>query len=230
MYYYDLGWYTSMVVLIPAILFSFYAQFKVSSAFKKYSTVRSMKNITGAQAARKMLDANGLQHVGINICSGKLSDHYDPRNQTVNLSSEVFNNASIASIGVACHECGHAIQHAQGYSPLHIRNAIVPVTNFASSLAIPIFILGLVLQVAGLELLGILCFTFAVFFQAITLPVEFNASRRALVLMQEYGIVYEDEVKDAKKVLSAAAMTYLAALLMSLLQLVRLILISRSRR
>ena len=225
-----MGWYASMIILVPAILLTIYAQAKVTSNYNKYSQVMNMRGISGAQAARIMLDANGLNHVKINITSGKLTDHYDPRTQTVTLSTDVYNNASIASIGVACHECGHAVQHAVRYSPLKLRTFIVPIASFGSSLAIPLFVFGLILSIEGLEILGILLFSFAVIFQAVTLPVEFNASRRALAQMKELGIVMTGEEQGAKKVLSAAAMTYVAALLMSLLQLVRLILLSRYRR
>ncbi len=223
-------WYTSMYILIPAIIFTAVAQAKVKSNYNKYSRVRTMTGLTGAQAARKMLDANGLHHIKIAITGGQLSDNYNPSTQTVNLSEGVCNTASIAAIGVACHECGHAIQHADGYAALKIRSAIIPVTNWGSYLAIPLFLIGMFLSIPGLETIGILCFSFAVIFQAITLPVEFNASKRALKQMEELGIVYPDEKKGAKKVLTAAAMTYVAALLMALLQLLRLIIIARGRR
>lgn len=225
-----LGWYSSMILLIPAFLFASYAQLKVKSNFSRFSRVRSMRGISGAQAARRMLDANGLQHVRINMISGNLTDHYNPGNQTINLSADVYNGDSIAALGVACHECGHAVQHSESYAPLTLRNAIVPVTNFASGIAIPLFIAGLVMGWAGLEILGILFFSCAVIFQAITLPVEFNASRRALVQMENLGLVFDSEIPGAKKVLGAAALTYVAALLVSLMQLVRLILLSRARR
>lgn len=230
MYYGYMGWYASSIILIPALLLIFYAQAKVKSNYNKYSQVLNLRNLSGAKAARMMLDANGLQHVNINITNGKLTDHYDPRTKTVTLSADVYNNSTIASVGVACHECGHAIQHDVGYSPLKLRSLVIPIANFGSGMAIPLFLLGLVMGIEGLEILGILFFSFAVLFQAVTLPVEFNASRRALVQMKELGIVVNGEEQGAKKVLSAAAMTYVAALLMSLLQLVRLILLSRSRR
>ena len=219
-----------MLILIPAIILTFYAQLKVKSNFRKYSSVPTRNHMTGAQAARKMLDANGLRHVQINMISGELTDHYNPSDQTVNLSQGVCNTASIAAIGVACHECGHAVQHAMGYGPLKLRNFIIPATRFGSGLAIPLFIAGLILSIPGLELLGILFFSFSVVFQVVTLPVEFNASRRALAQIVDLGIVDQDERKGAKKVLSAAAMTYVAAMLMALLQLLRLIIIARGRR
>lgn len=224
------GWYASMLILVPAIILTFYAQLKVKSSYREYSSVPTRNHITGAQAARKMLDANGLGHVQINMISGELTDHYNPTNQTVNLSQGVCNATSIAAIGVACHECGHAIQHAMGYGPLKLRNFIIPATRFGSGLAIPLFVAGLILSIPGLELLGILFFSFSVVFQVVTLPVEFNASRRALAQIVDLGIVEPEEKKGAKKVLSAAAMTYVAAMLMALLQLLRLIIIARGRR
>lgn len=226
---YDMGWYSSMILLIPAFLFASYAQMKVSSNFSRYSKIGNRRNITGAEAARRMLDANGLYHVKINVTGGRLSDNYNPKTQVVSLSSDVYSSSSVAAIGVACHECGHAVQHAEGYTALKFRNIIIPVANFGSSLAIPLFVIGLIMGIEGLEFLGILFFSFAVIFQAATLPVEFNASRRALVQMKNLNLVMEDEEKGVKKVLGAAAMTYVAALLVSLMQLVRLILLSRSR-
>lgn len=226
----DLGWYSSMILLIPAFLFASYAQMRVSSNFNRYSKIANRRNITGAEAARRMLDANGLNYVKINMINGKLTDNYNPGTQIISLSQDVYHGCSIAAIGVACHECGHAVQHSEGYSPLKFRNIIIPVANFGSSLAIPLFLIGLILQIEGLEFLGILFFSFAVIFQAATLPVEFNASRRALVQMKDLNLVADDEEKGVKKVLGAAAMTYVAALLVSLMQLVRLIILSRSRR
>lgn len=226
---YDMGWYSSMILLIPAFLFASYAQMKVSSNFSRYSKIGNRRNITGAEAARRMLDANGLYHVKINVTGGRLSDNYNPKTQVVSLSSDVYSSSSVAAIGVACHECGHAVQHAEGYTALKFRNIIIPVANFGSSLAIPLFVIGLIMGIESLEFLGILFFSFAVIFQAATLPVEFNASRRALVQMKDLNLVMEDEEKGVKKVLGAAAMTYVAALLVSLMQLVRLILLSRSR-
>ena len=228
--YYDLGWYTSFIILIPALLFATYAQMKITSNYNKYSQVMSRKGFTGADAARKMLDANGLNHVSIRIIGGRLSDNYNPGTQTVSLSKDVYYGNSVAAIGIACHECGHAVQHATGYGALKIRNLIIPVANFGSGLAIPIFFIGLVLGMQSLTFLGILFFSFAVLFQAVTLPVEFNASSRALNQMKELGIVTKEEETGAKKVLGAAAMTYVAALLVSLMHLLRLILLSRSRR
>lgn len=221
-------WDLSVLILIPAFLFSLYAQFKVSSNFNRYSSVPARTRMTGVDAARRVLDANGLHHVQIEMVGGKLSDHYDPSSQRVRLSQAVYQGNSIASISVACHECGHAIQHSIGYGPLSIRTMLVPVTNIASSLAIPLFFIGFLFSFQGLETLGILFFSGAVLFQCVTLPVEFNASSRAIVQMENLGIIYPEEQKSAKKVLGAAAMTYVAAMLVSLMQLVRLILIARS--
>lgn len=217
----------SMILLIPAFLFALYAQGKVTSNFSKYSAVPARRRMTGQEAARRVLDANGLQHVQIEMVEGKLSDHYDPSSQRVRLSQDVYRGASIASVSVACHECGHAIQHSMGYGPLMLRSFLVPVTNFASSLAIPLFFLGFLFRLPGLETVGILFFSGAVLFQCVTLPVEFNASSRAIVQMENLGIIDPEEQQSARKVLGAAAMTYVAAMLVSLMQLVRLILLSR---
>lgn len=231
MYGYSMGWYASLILLIPAVIFCWWAQARVNSNYKKYSQVRNQKNLTGAQAARRMLDANGLRHVQVLETNGQLTDNFNPTNNTVNLSAGVYGAPTVAALGIACHECGHAIQHAMGYSPLKIRSAIIPVTRFGSTLAIPVFLIGLFLSLPGLETAGILLFSFAVVFQAITLPVEFNASRRALIQLRELEIVSDDaEYEGTKKVLTAAALTYVGALMMQLLQLVRLILLSRARR
>lgn len=224
-----MGWYTSIIIVIPAMLLAMYAQFKVSSTFGQYLNVPARNRMTGSEAARRVLDANGLSHVQIRQVPGKLSDHYDPRSKTVNLSEEVFSGSSISSVSVACHECGHAIQHKEAYAPLTLRSALVPVTNFASGLAIPLFLIGLFMGIRGLESLGILFFACAVLFQCITLPVEFNASSRAIDQMEMTGVIYPDEKGSARKVLSAAALTYVAAMLVSLMQLLRLILLARSR-
>ncbi len=230
-YGFSMGWYASMILLIPAVIFCWWAQSKVKGNYNRYSQVRNLQGLTGAQAARKMLDANGLHHIQVLETRGQLTDNYNPTNGTVNLSEGVYGVPTVAALGIACHECGHAIQHAVGYSPLKIRNAIIPVTRFGSSLAIPVFFVGLIMSLPGLETAGILLFSFAVVFQAITLPVEFDASRRALIQLKELGIVSDDDEYDGtKKVLTSAALTYVGALLMQLLQLVRLILLSRSRR
>ncbi|MDU2226749.1 MAG: zinc metallopeptidase [Clostridium perfringens] len=214
------------LILIPAILISAWAQFKVSSTFNKYSTVRSINGYTGAQVARILLNDAGLQEVEIQQVPGRLSDHYDPRAKVLRLSSDVYGSTSVASIGVAAHEVGHAIQDKESYSALVFRNAIVPVVNFSSSLSWILFFIGILLSYSTLVTIGIILFSVVVLFQLVTLPVEFNASSRALKLLEERGILYDKEVDGARKVLSAAALTYVAATLMAVLQLVRLIAIS----
>lgn len=214
------------LILIPAILISAWAQFKVSSTFNKYSTVRSINGYTGAQVARILLNDAGLQEVEIQQVSGKLSDHYDSRAKVLRLSSDVYGSTSVASIGVAAHEVGHAIQDKESYSALVFRNAIVPVVNFSSSLSWILFFIGILLSYSTLVTIGIILFSVVVLFQLVTLPVEFNASSRALKLLEARGILYDKEVDGARKVLSAAALTYVAATLMAVLQLVRLIAIS----
>lgn len=214
------------LILIPAILISAWAQFKVSSTFNKYSTVRSINGYTGAQVARILLNDAGLQEVEIQQVPGRLSDHYDPRAKVLRLSADVYGSTSVASIGVAAHEVGHAIQDKESYSALVFRNAIVPVVNFSSSLSWILFFIGILLSYSTLVTIGIILFSVVVLFQLVTLPVEFNASSRALKLLEARGILYDKEVDGARKVLSAAALTYVAATLMAVLQLVRLIAIS----
>ena len=214
------------LILIPAILISAWAQFKVSSTFNKYSTVRSINGYTGAQVARILLNDAGLQEVEIQQVPGRLSDHYDPRAKVLRLSSDVYGSTSVASIGVAAHEVGHAIQDKESYSALVFRNAIVPVVNFSSSLSWILFFIGILLSYSILVTIGIILFSVVVLFQLVTLPVEFNASSRALKLLEARGILYDKEVNGARNVLSAAALTYVAATLMAVLQLVRLIAIS----
>ncbi|EGT3614675.1 zinc metallopeptidase [Clostridium perfringens] len=214
------------LILIPAILISAWAQFKVSSTFNKYSTVRSTNGYTGAQVARILLNNAGLQDVEIQQVPGRLSDHYDPRAKVLRLSSDVYGSSSVASIGVAAHEVGHAIQDKESYAALVFRNAIVPVVNFSSSLSWILFFVGILFSYESLVTIGIILFSVVVLFQLVTLPVEFNASSRALKLLEGQGILYDNEVKDARQVLSAAALTYVAATLMAILQLVRLIAIS----
>ncbi|XZL77438.1 zinc metallopeptidase [Clostridium perfringens] len=214
------------LILIPAILISAWAQFKVSSTFNKYSTVRSINGYTGAQVARILLNDAGLQEVEIQQVPGRLSDHYDPRAKVLRLSSDVYGSTSVASIGVAAHEVGHAIQDKESYSALVFRNAIVPVVNFSSSLSWILFFIGILLSYSTLVTIGIILFSVVVLFQLVTLPVEFNASSRALKLLEARGILYDKEVDGARRVLSAAALTYVAATLMAVLQLVRLIAIS----
>ena len=225
-YYYD----PTYILLIPAIILTLFAQARVKSAYKKYSGIMNLRGITGMQAARRILDANGLQHVRIEMIPGTLSDHYDPRGCVMRLSADVYNESTIAAVSIAAHESGHAIQHATGYGLLKFRNAIVPVVNFASKLSWPLLIIGIIIAGAGslstgylIFDIGILFFAGVVVFHLVTLPVELNASRRAIIQMQELGIVGMDEVRGSKKVLSAAAMTYLAALATAVLNLIRLL-------
>lgn len=214
------------LILIPAILISAWAQFKVSSTFNRYSTVRSRNGYTGAQVARILLNDAGLQDVEIQQIGGRLSDHYDPKSKVLRLSSDVYGSTSVASIGVAAHEVGHAIQDKESYAALVFRNSIVPLVNFSSSLSWILFIVGILFSFKGLVTIGIILFSVVVLFQLVTLPVEFNASSRALKLLEARGILYDEEIQGAKKVLGAAALTYVAATLMAVLQLVRLFAIS----
>lgn len=224
-------WDPTYLVIIPALLFTLYAQLKVKSTFSKYETVYNRRGLTANDVARQILDENGLSNVPIEHISGKLTDHFDPKVNVVRLSDSVYGSRSVASIGVAAHEVGHAIQYSEGYVPIKIRSAIIPVTNVCSRLAMPIFIVGLIF--ASLQFLvpvGILLFAFVVLLQAVTLPVEFNASRRAMVTLENFNILEEDELKQSRKVLSAAALTYVAALLSALLSMLRLILLANRRR
>ena len=212
-----------MLIVISALI-SLFAQFLVNSRFSKYSRVRSRSGMTGAQAAERILQSQGIYDVAIQRVSGKLTDHYDPRNKTLNLSDAVYASTSVAAVGVAAHECGHAIQHARGYAPLSFRSALVPVANIGSQLSWLFIILGIFFGGSHtLIMIGILMFSAAVLFQLVTLPVEFNASGRALKLLSETGILQKDEVSDTRKVLSAAALTYVAAAATAVLQLLRLL-------
>ena len=226
-YYYDS---TYLLVLIGVVL-SMLASSKVNSTFNKYSKVRSRSGYTGAMAAERILHSAGIYDVRIEHISGNLTDHYDPTNKVLRLSDSVYGQSSVAAVGVAAHECGHAIQHAKGYAPLKIRSAIVPVANFGSKISWPMILLGLFLGSAGNTFisLGILFFCAAVAFQLVTLPVEFNASNRAVQILGNSGILYEEEVRHTKKVLSAAALTYVAAAASSILQLLRLIILFGGR-
>ena len=225
----------TLLIVLPAMLFAFWAQIRVNSTFAKYSKTTTHSGISAEQAARRLLDENGLSYVSINRIAGNLTDHYDPRTQTLNLSETVYGSCSAAAVGVACHEAGHAIQHAAQYAPLTIRMRIIPICQIGSGLAMPLFLIGLLmaqLSVLGdwLMFAGIVCFSLATLFQLVTLPVEFNASRRALEGIRARRLLEEDELAGARRVLSAAAMTYVAALATSLLSLLRLILIARNRR
>lgn len=216
----------TMILLLPAIIIAFWAQSKVSGTYKKYRTIRTMNGYTGENVARMMLDAAGLYDVPVVEIRGELTDHYDPRSRVVRLSSDIYHGASIASAGIAAHEVGHAIQHKEVYKPLVLRTSIASAVNFSSQASIIIFMIGLLFSIPLLTNIGIIFFTVAVIYQIITLPVEFNASKRALNILESRNILYGNEVSGAKSVLSAAAMTYVAAALMSISQLIRLIAIS----
>ena len=215
-------------LLIPGLILALYAQIRVSSAFHKWQQEMSCTGLTGAQIARQILDANGAGDVRIEPVAGSLTDHYDPRDGVLRLSSEVYGSRSIAALGAAAHEAGHAIQDAQAYAPLRIRSMLVPLANIGSNAAVPLFLLGLIFSWQPLVKIGILCFSLAVLFYLVTLPVEFNASRRAVGVLSS-GYLPENEVRGVKAVLSAAALTYVAAALQALLQLLRLILIAGRR-
>ena len=224
-YYYD----PSYLLLIPGLLLALYAQFKVNATYSRYKEIPSRARMTGAQMARAILDGNGCGDVDIECVRGSLTDHYDPENGVLRLSTEVYNSASIAALGVAAHEAGHAIQDAQDYKPMRIRANLVPVANIGSGMAIPLFMLGLIMSWEPLTKIGIFCFAFSVLFYLVTLPVEFNASSRAVAVLSA-GYLPQDEVKGVKAVLSAAALTYVAAALQAVLQLLRLVLLSNRRR
>ena len=227
-----MGYYSSMIYLLPAILFAMYAQAKVSSAYRRYSNVANSSRLTGAEAARRILDANGLSNVPINRIQGKLTDNYNPLNMTMNLSAAVYDNPSIASISIAAHESGHAIQHSQAYAPLKLRNAIVPVVNLGSMAAWPLLFLGLIIGPGTGDLLfniGVIMFMSVVVFHVITLPVEFDASKRAIAQLEGIGAISsQEEAGAAKAVLSAAAMTYIAALAMAIANLIRIFMMRRN--
>lgn len=226
-YYFDP---TYLLVLIGAIL-CIWAQTRVKSTYKKYSRVRSRSGMTGAQAAQRILQLSGIYDVRIEHVRGELTDHYDPSNKVLRLSDAVYGSDSIAAIGVAAHECGHAVQHDKGYAPLSFRSALVPVANIGSKAGIPIIILGAIMGMNQyLIQIGIWVFALAVLFQVVTLPVEFNASGRALAMLNDYGMLEKDETSRCRKVLSAAALTYVAAAASAILQLLRLILLFGNNR
>lgn len=232
-YYYDF----SFILLIPALIFAVWAQINVSTTFSKMNKFRT--GMSGAEAARRILDANGLSQVGIERVPGRLTDHYDPRKNVIRLSEAVYDNSSAGAVGVAAHEAGHAVQYAVGYAPIKLRTAIIPVTSFGSYAAMPLFFIGLIISAYSttgssfgytLMMAGILFFSLAVLFQLVTLPVEFNASRRALAALESSGTLNGEELKASGKVLRAAALTYVAALAVALLNLLRLVLIAGRRR
>lgn len=219
-------WYDSTYILvIIAFLLSMFASFGVKATYAKYSKVLNHSGMTGSMAARKILDMNGLYNVRIEKISGNLTDHYDPKDNVIRLSESVYDSDSVAAVGVAAHESGHAVQHATNYAPIGIRNALVPVVNIGTSLSMPLFIIGLILGFMQLAYVGVILFSLALLFQLVTLPVEFNASRRAIKILDSGNLLYDDEIKGAKKVLTAAAMTYVAATASTALQLLRLLLI-----
>lgn len=235
-YFYGFDW-TYLYLLLPCVLLSLWASARVNSTFKRYSSQLSSRHITGEQAAQRVLQNNGITNIRIEKIAGNLTDHYDPKNNVIRLSEGVYSSSSTAAIGVACHEAGHAVQYAQNYFPIRIRTAIIPVTNIGSKLAMPLILLGILFSTFGsfsvsLVYLGIFFFSFSLIFQLVTLPVEFNASRRALRAIQESNVLTSNELTGAKKTLNAAAMTYVAAVAVSLAQLLRLIMLfgGRNRR
>ena len=233
-YYYGFDW-SYLVLVLPCLILSLWAGARVNSTFKKYANQISSRRITGAQAAQRVLQSNGVYGVRIERVSGNLTDHYDPKTNVIRLSDNVYDSPSTAAIGVACHEAGHAVQYAQNYSPIKLRAAIIPITNIGSRLAMPLILIGLVFSTLGsfsntIIYIGIACFALSLVFQLITLPVEFNASRRAMDAIEQSQLLTEEEQKGARKTLSAAAMTYVAATAVSLAQLVRLISLFGGRR
>lgn len=226
---------TYITLVLPAVIFALWASSRVNKTFSKYSTRHNSRNITGAQAARYVLDKNGCTNVRIERISGNLTDHYDPQTNVIRLSDSVYNSTSTAAIGVACHEAGHAIQYAEGYAPIKLRAAIIPITNIGSKLSVPLIMLGLILCALepawiGIAYVGIACFGLSTIFQLLTLPTEYNASNRAIAAIESGALLIGDELDGAKKVLRAAALTYVAALAVSLMQLLRLLLIVGRRR
>lgn len=232
-----MGYYSSYLILLPALIFAIWASSNVKSTYKKYSQVHNSRGLTGAQVARQILDMNGLNFVMIEHISGELTDHYDPKNNVIRLSDSTFNSTSVAALGVAAHECGHAVQYKESYFPIQIRAAIIPMTNIGSYLAVPLIIIGLLFANRGATSLseimvnaGLILYSLVVFFQLITLPVEFNASSRALKTLQSSSLLSLDEMPAAKKTLTAAALTYVAGLVSALATLLRLFLLSRGGR
>ena len=231
--YYPMFYDPTYILVMIGVVICLLASAKMNSTFSKYSRVRSHSGMTGKEAAEALLHREGIYDVRVDYVAGNLTDHYDPRSKVLRLSDATYQQTSVAAIGVAAHECGHAIQHARGYAPLSIRSALVPVANFGSSIAWPLIIIGLIMNSQTSQLflnLGVIAFSIAVLFQIVTLPVEFNASRRALKILGNTGMLYPDEVRETRKVLTAAALTYIAGAASAILQLLRLIMISNSRR
>ena len=233
-YYYGFDW-TYLVLVLPCILLSLWASSNVNSTFKKYSRQYSSRRLTGAEAAQRVLMANGVRGVRIERVSGNLTDHYDPRTNVIRLSDSVYSDTSTAAIGVACHEAGHAVQYAENYGPIKLRAAIIPLTNFGSKIAMPLILAGILMTFLGsfsdtLVYLGIAAFGMSLVFQIVTLPVEFNASRRAMAAIEQSNLLTEEEQRGARKTLRAAALTYVAATAVALAQLMRLIVLFGGRR
>ena len=228
-YYYGFD-YTYLVFVLPALLIALVAQIKVKTTFRKYAKVMNARGLSGAEVAAKILSSNGVLDVAVQRVSGNLTDHFDPTARVIRLSQSVYDSHSVAAVGVAAHEAGHALQYAEDYFPIRLRAAISPVTKVGSALSWPLIILGLVFSFGLLVNLGIILFSVVTLFQLVTLPVEFNASRRALNILQQQGILAPEELGGARKVLTAAAMTYVAALLVSVMQLLRLIALFSNRR
>ena len=230
-FFYD---YYYLILVVPALIFAMIASARVNGTFKKYSTKRTLRGVTGAECARMILDKNGLYNVRIERVAGNLSDHYDPRTNVIRLSDSVYSSQSVSAVGVAAHEAGHAVQYAENYAPIKFRAAIIPVTNIGSTLALPLILIGLLFPsgFSSLAYIGVMLFSLTAVFQLVTLPVEFNASRRAIDAMRQSGRFEDAEITASRRVLSAAAMTYVAALIVSLAQLLRLVLIvgNSSRR
>ncbi len=221
-------WY--FILIIPTLLFSLWAQSRVNSTFRQYSGFHNLRGLTGADAARRILDAHGLQNVQIQHIAGNLTDHYDPRTQVVSLSESVYGSTSVAAIGVAAHECGHAVQHAEAYGPLKLRSAIIPITQIGSGISPILIMLGVLFSWQPLIEVGIILFATVALFQLVTLPVEYNASSRALATLSGAAMLTQDETAGAARVLDAAALTYVAALVATLAQLLRLVLLFGGRR
>lgn len=231
--YYPMYFDPTYILVLAGVVISMMASAKMRSTFQRYSRVRSRSGMTGREAAERLLRSQGIYDVRVEHVSGNLTDHFDPRNKVLRLSDATYNSASVAAIGVAAHECGHAVQHAKGYTPLSIRSALVPVVNFGSAVSWPLIFAGLLINSRSAVMmlnLGILAFSLSVLFQIVTLPVEFNASNRALRILGDTGMLYPDEVRDTRKVLTAAALTYVAGAAAAILQLLRLLLITNSRR
>ena len=232
--YYGFDW-TYLYLVLPCIILSMWASSNVNSTFKKYSKQYSSRRLTGAEAAQRVLSANGVRGVRIERVSGNLTDHYDPKTNVIRLSDSVYSNTSTAAIGVACHEAGHAVQYAENYAPIKVRAAIIPLTNFGSKIAMPLILAGILMTFLGsfsdtLVYLGIAAFGMSLVFQIVTLPVEFNASRRAMAAIEQSNLLTEEEQRGARKTLKAAALTYVAATAVALAQLLRLILLFGGRR